>query len=61
MNKLPLAVSVVATIGVKIFINVDPLKRDKGRLADILDIFEMITLISSLITNTLGTGIISYR
>lgn len=61
MNKLPLAVGVVATIGLKIFINVDPLKRDKGRLADTLDIFEMITLISSLITNTLGTGIISYR
>ena len=54
-------VGVVATIGVRAYINFDPVKRDKGRLADTLDVFQMITLISSLITNTLGTGIISLK
>ena len=51
----------MATIGVRVFINFDPLKRDKGRLADTLDVFQMITLISSLITNILGTGVISLK
>ncbi|KAI9433163.1 hypothetical protein H4582DRAFT_2101774 [Lactarius indigo] len=52
---------VLATIGVRIFINIDPVNRDKGRLADTIDVFQEITLISSLITNVLGTGIISLK
>jgi hypothetical protein len=61
MTRSHFPVGVVATIGVRAFINCDPVKRDKGRLADTLDVFQMITLISSLITNTLGTGIISLK
>ncbi|KAH9168527.1 hypothetical protein EDB89DRAFT_1574421 [Lactarius sanguifluus] len=52
---------VLATIGVRIFISIDPVNRDKGRLADTIDVFQEITLISSLITNVLGTGIISLK
>ncbi|KAH9018331.1 hypothetical protein EDB85DRAFT_2276660 [Lactarius pseudohatsudake] len=52
---------VLATIGVRIFINIDPVNRDKGRLADTIDVFQEITLMSSLITNVLGTGIISLK
>ncbi|KAI9456054.1 hypothetical protein BJY52DRAFT_609374 [Lactarius psammicola] len=52
---------VAATIGVRIFINIDPVIRDKGRLADTIDVFQEITLISSLITNILGTGIMSLK
>jgi hypothetical protein len=51
----------VATIGVRGFINVDPLNRDKGRLADTIDVFQMVTLISSLATNIMGTGVISLK
>ncbi|KAH9052658.1 hypothetical protein EDB87DRAFT_1816244 [Lactarius vividus] len=52
---------VLATIGVRIFINIDPVNRDKGRLADTIDVFQEITFVSSLITNVLGTGIISLK
>ncbi|KAH8985038.1 hypothetical protein EDB86DRAFT_3083993 [Lactarius hatsudake] len=52
---------VLATIGIRIFIGIDPVNRDKGRLADTIDVFQEITLISSLITNILGTGIISLK
>ncbi|KAH9058881.1 hypothetical protein EDB83DRAFT_1008437 [Lactarius deliciosus] len=52
---------VLATIGVRIFISIDPVNRDKGRLADTIDVFQEITLISSLITNILGTGTISLK
>ncbi|KAH8980065.1 hypothetical protein EDB92DRAFT_1805959 [Lactarius akahatsu] len=52
---------VLATIGIRIFISIDPVNRDKGRLADTIDVFQEITLISSLITNVLGTGIISLK
>ncbi|KAI9456053.1 hypothetical protein BJY52DRAFT_609362 [Lactarius psammicola] len=52
---------VAATIGIRVFINMDPVNREKDRLADILDIFQEITFISSLITNILGTGIISMK
>jgi len=54
-------VGVAATICVRAFINVDPLNRDKGRLADTLDVFQEITLISSLVTNILGTGVIWFK
>ena len=54
-------VGVVATIGVRAFINVDPLNRDQGRLAYTINVFQEITLISSLITNILGTGVISWK
>ena len=60
-ERAPFPVGVVATIGVRAYINFDPLKRDKGHLADTIDVFQMITLISSLITNTLDTGIISLK
>ncbi|KAH9007863.1 hypothetical protein EDB83DRAFT_2532463 [Lactarius deliciosus] len=52
---------VLATIGIRIFISIDPVNRDKGRLAETIDVFQEITLISSLITNVLGTGIISLK
>jgi len=39
----------------------DPVNRDKGRLADTLDVFQEVTYISSLITNILGTGVISLK
>ncbi|KAH8985042.1 hypothetical protein EDB86DRAFT_2390614 [Lactarius hatsudake] len=51
---------VASTIGVRIFINIDPANRE-DRLADIIDVFQEITYISSLITNILGTGIISLK
>ncbi|KAI9430480.1 hypothetical protein H4582DRAFT_2103756 [Lactarius indigo] len=51
---------VVATIGIRIFINIDPVNR-AGRLADTIDVFQEITFISSLLTNILGTGIISLK
>ncbi|KAH8980149.1 hypothetical protein EDB86DRAFT_3088116 [Lactarius hatsudake] len=52
---------VLATIGIRIFISIDPVNRDKGGLAETIDVFQEITLISSLITNVLGTGIISLK
>ena len=54
-------VGVAVTIGVRIFIIVDPVNRDKARLADTIDVFQEITLISSFITNILGTGVISLK
>jgi len=56
-----LPVGVVATIGVRIFINIDPVNREKGRLADTIDVFQEITFSSSLVTNILGTGVISLK
>ncbi|KAH9052657.1 hypothetical protein EDB87DRAFT_1691758 [Lactarius vividus] len=53
-------VGVVATIGVRVFINIDPVNR-QDRLADTIDVFQEITFISSLLTNILGTGIISLK
>ncbi|KAH9168528.1 hypothetical protein EDB89DRAFT_2202879 [Lactarius sanguifluus] len=53
-------VGVAATIGVRVFINIDPANRE-DRLADTIDVFQEITFISSLITNILGTGIISLK
>jgi hypothetical protein len=53
-------VGVAATIGVRAFINTDPV-RDKARLAMTLNVFQEVTLISSLITNILGTGVISLK
>ncbi len=58
---MPLAVGVTATIGVRVFIGIDPVNRDKGRLADTIDVFQEITFISSLVTNILGTGVISLK
>jgi hypothetical protein len=51
----------VATIGLRAFIDVDPLNRGMDRLDDILNVFQMITLVSSLVTNILGTGVISLK
>lgn len=51
----------MATIGVRIFVNIDPVNRDKGRLADTLDVFQETTFISSLITNILGTSVITLK
>jgi hypothetical protein len=51
----------VATIGLRAFIDVDPLNRDQGRLDVILNAFQMIALVSSLVTNILGTGVISLK
>ncbi|KAH8980152.1 hypothetical protein EDB86DRAFT_2813917 [Lactarius hatsudake] len=51
---------VVATIGVRIFINIDLVNRE-NHLADTIVVFQEITFISSLITNILGTGIISLK
>jgi hypothetical protein len=51
---------VAATIGVRAFINTDPV-RDKTRLTITLNVFQEVTLISSLITNILGTGVISLK
>ncbi|KAN0137626.1 hypothetical protein V8E53_004677 [Lactarius tabidus] len=48
------------TIGVRAFINTDPV-RDKTRLTITLNVFQEVTLISSLITNILGTGVISLK
>ncbi len=53
-------VGVAATIGVRVFINVDPVNRAKD-LADTIDVFQEITFISSLVTNIMGTGIISLK
>ncbi|KAI9430481.1 hypothetical protein H4582DRAFT_1446335 [Lactarius indigo] len=52
---------VVATICVRIFINIDPVNRDKGRLADIIAVLQGIAYTFSLLTNILGTGIISLK
>ncbi|KAH9009176.1 hypothetical protein EDB84DRAFT_1211457 [Lactarius hengduanensis] len=49
---------IIATIGVRIFINIDPVNRE-GRLAHTISVFQEITYISSLVTNILGTGVIS--
>ncbi|KAH9015144.1 hypothetical protein EDB83DRAFT_2520625 [Lactarius deliciosus] len=54
------SVGVAATIGVRVFINIDPANRE-DRLADTIDVFQEITFISSLLTNILGTGIISLK
>ncbi|KAH9018332.1 hypothetical protein EDB85DRAFT_110806 [Lactarius pseudohatsudake] len=43
---------VAATIGVRVFINIDPANR-VDRLADTIDVFQEITFISSLLTNIL--------
>ncbi|KAI9433157.1 hypothetical protein H4582DRAFT_1008422 [Lactarius indigo] len=51
---------VASTIGVRVFINVDPANRE-SRLADTINVFQEITYISSLVTNILGTGIISMK
>ena len=60
-NRGPFPVGVVATIGVRVFINIDLVNRDKGRLADALDVFQEVTYFSSLVTNILGTGVISLK
>ncbi|KAH9052655.1 hypothetical protein EDB87DRAFT_1835709 [Lactarius vividus] len=52
---------VASTIGVRIFINVDPVNRGKGRLATTINVFQETTYISSLVTNILGTGVISLK
>ncbi|KAI9433156.1 hypothetical protein H4582DRAFT_2131786 [Lactarius indigo] len=52
--------TVAATIGIRVFINTDPI-RDKNRLATIINVFQEITLISSLLTNILGTSVISLK
>ena len=54
-------VSVVATIGVRAFINNHPVGSDKDRFADTINVFQEITFISSLVTNILGTGVISLK
>ena len=54
-------VGVAVTIGVRISMIIDPLNEDKARLADTVDVFQEITLISSLVTNILGTGVISLK
>ncbi|KAH9015145.1 hypothetical protein EDB83DRAFT_243746 [Lactarius deliciosus] len=51
---------VASTIGVRIFINIDPTNRE-DRLADTINVFQEITYISSLVTNILGTGVISLK
>ncbi|KAH9025924.1 hypothetical protein EDB84DRAFT_361518 [Lactarius hengduanensis] len=51
---------VASTIGVRIFINIDPVNR-QGRLATTINVFQEITYISSLVTNILGTGVISLK
>ncbi|KAH8985039.1 hypothetical protein EDB86DRAFT_3219043 [Lactarius hatsudake] len=53
-------VGIAATIGIRVFINIDPANRE-DRLADTIDVFQEITFISSLLTNILGTGIISLK
>ncbi|KAI9430478.1 hypothetical protein H4582DRAFT_2016582 [Lactarius indigo] len=53
-------ITVAATIGIRVFINTDPI-RDKNRLATIINVFQEITLISSLLTNILGTSVISLK
>lgn len=52
--------SVVATIGVRIFMNFHPVN-GQNRLAATINVFQEITLISSLVTNILGTGVISLK
>ncbi|KAI9456052.1 hypothetical protein BJY52DRAFT_609261 [Lactarius psammicola] len=52
---------VVTTIGVRVFINIDPMNREKDHFADTIDVFQEITFISSLVTNILGTGVISLK
>jgi hypothetical protein len=61
MTRPPLLVGVTATIGVRVFINNDPVNREKGRLADTINVFQEMTFISSLVTNILGTGVISLK
>ncbi|KAH9168523.1 hypothetical protein EDB89DRAFT_1991055, partial [Lactarius sanguifluus] len=46
---------------ISVRINTDPVNRDKGRLADIINAFQETTYISSLVTNILGTGVISLK
>ncbi|KAH8997061.1 hypothetical protein EDB83DRAFT_2606938 [Lactarius deliciosus] len=58
LNAYSACVALDSNIGVRIF---DPVNRDKGRPADTIDVFQEITLISLLITNILGTGIISLK
>ena len=60
-DQEPLPVSVVVTIGVRVFVNIDPVNREKGRLADALDVFQETTFVSSLITNILGTSVITLK
>jgi hypothetical protein len=55
-----LLVGVVATIGVTVFINGHPVNSE-DRLAHTMDVFQEITFIASLVTNILGTGIISLK
>ncbi|KAI9456050.1 hypothetical protein BJY52DRAFT_608952 [Lactarius psammicola] len=52
--------NVAAAIGVRVFISIDPV-RDKNHLATTINVFQEITLISSLVTNILGTGVISLK
>lgn len=60
-DRAPLLVSVGATIGVRVFINNHPVNSDHDVLAHTMDVFQEITYISSLITNILGTGVISLK
>ncbi|KAH8980069.1 hypothetical protein EDB92DRAFT_2094657 [Lactarius akahatsu] len=52
--------TVAATIGVRVFIKANP-ARDKIRLATTINVFQDTTLISSLVTNIFGTGVISLK
>ena len=60
-NRVPLLVSAVATIGVRVFINNHPTNSDQALLVHTMDVFLKITYFASLITNVLGTGIISLK
>ncbi|KAH9015146.1 hypothetical protein EDB83DRAFT_1009131 [Lactarius deliciosus] len=51
---------VAATIGIRVFINANPV-RDKNRFATTTNVFQETTLISSLVYNIFGTGIISLK
>ncbi|KAI9433155.1 hypothetical protein H4582DRAFT_1008256 [Lactarius indigo] len=51
---------VAATIFVRVFITIDPV-RDHNRLTTAINVFQETTLISSLVTNILGTGVISLK
>jgi len=61
LNRNPLSVGVIATICVRIYISFEPLHRDRGNLAEAINVFQEITLISSFITNALGTGLIALK
>ncbi|KAH9025923.1 hypothetical protein EDB84DRAFT_1236506, partial [Lactarius hengduanensis] len=52
--------TVAATIGVRVFINANPV-RDKNPLATTINVFQETALISSLVTNIFGTGVISFK